>query len=134
MEHKVIEKAKSCFYSKEQPYAWFYSRIVREQQLFPLCGQDIPSIMIPGDFFVICTVKIPVEEIIAVLEDCAFDEVAQRAYSQEKERPWGLRTYRPFRWQLQDAKPSFKEMLRIAKEIIDEIGMPMSSKYRGRRR
>jgi hypothetical protein len=141
MERKVIEKAKSCFYSKEQPCAWFYSRIVREQQLFPLCGQDIPSIMIPGDFFVIFTVKIPEEEIIAVLEDCAFDEVAQRAYSQErnalrseKERPWALRTYRPFRGQLQDAKPSFKEMLRIAEEIIDEIGMPMSSKYRGRRR
>ena len=62
-------------------------------------------------------------EIIAVLEDCAFDEAVQRAYSQErnalrseKERPWGLRTYRPFRGQLQDAKPQ------------------MSSKSRGRRR
>jgi hypothetical protein len=70
-----------------------------------------------------------------------FSEVAQRTYSQErnslrseKERPWGLRTYRPFRGQLQDAKPSFMEMLRIAEEVIDEIGMPMPSKSRGRPR
>ena len=46
----------------------------------------------------------------------------------------GLRTYRPFRGQLQDAKPSFKEKIRFAEKAIDEIGMPMSPKTRGRRR
>ncbi|MBC8521168.1 MAG: hypothetical protein H8D26_04150 [Methanomicrobia archaeon] len=141
MECEFIKKAGSCIYSDERDSTWFYKGIVKGQQLFPLCGQDIPSIMIPVDFFVPFKVNIPEEEIIAGLEDCAFDEAVQRAYSQErnalrseKERPWGLRTYRPFRGQLQDAKPSFKEMLRIAEAVIDEIGMQMSSKSRGRRR
>jgi hypothetical protein len=115
--------------------------MVREQQLVPLCRQGIPSIQIPREFFVLFEVQTSEEEIIAGLVDCAYSEVVQRTYSQErnalrseKERPWGLRTYRPFRGQLQDAKPAFTEMLRIAEEIIDEIGMPMPSKSRGRPR
>jgi hypothetical protein len=141
MENKLSTKVGSCLYSDVQKYLWFYGGIVKGKQLFPLCGQNIPSIMIPGDFFVPFKVKIPEEAIIARLVDCAFDEVVQRVYTQErnalrseKVRPWGLRTYRPFRGQLQDAKPSFSEMLRIAEEVIDEIGMPMSPKSRGRRR
>ncbi len=73
--------------------------------------------------------------------DCAFDEAVQRAYTlgrnalqSEKVRPLGLRTYRPFRGQLQDAKPTFMEMVEIVEEVIDEIGMPMAPKSRGRRR
>lgn len=31
---------------------------------------------------------------------------------------------------LQDAKPSFTEMLRIAEEVIDDIGMQMPSKLK----
>jgi len=114
---------------------------MREQQLFPLCRQDIPSILIPSEFFALFEVQTSEEEIIARLVDCAFSEVAQRTYSQErnalrseKERPWGLRTYRPFRGQLQDAKPSFTEMLEIAEEVINEIGMPIPPKSRGRPR
>jgi len=38
--------------------------------------------------------------------------------------------YRPFRGQLQDAKPSFTEMLKTAEEVIDEIGMPTPPKSR----
>jgi len=109
--------------------------------LFPLCRQDIPSILIPSEFLVLFELRTSEEEIIAGLADCACSEVEQRTYSQarnalrnEKERPWGLRTYRPFRGQLQDAKPSFTEMLRIAEAIIDEIGVPMPPKTRGRPR
>jgi len=98
----------------------------REQQLFPLCRQDISSILIPSEFFALFEVQTREEEIIARLVDCAFSEAARRTYSQErkaqrseKERPWGLRTYRPFRGQLQDAKPSFTEMLKIAEQVID---------------
>jgi len=97
--------------------------------------------VIPSEFFVLFEVQTSEEEIIAGLVDCAFSEVVQRTYSQErsalrseKERPWGLRTYRPFRGQLQDAQPSFTEMLGIAAEIIDEIGMPLPSKSLGRPR
>ena len=39
--------------------------------------------LIPGDFFVSFKVKIPEEEIIAGLVDCAFDEAVLRAYTQE---------------------------------------------------
>jgi len=109
--------------------------------LFPLCRQDIPSILVPSEFFAIFEVQTSQKEIIARLADYAFSEVAQRthfrernALRSEKERPWGLRTYRPFRGQLQDAKPSFTEMLKIAEEVIDEIGMPTPPKSRGRPR
>jgi hypothetical protein len=44
---------------------------VKEKQLFPLCGQNIPTIMIPGDFFVPFKANIPEEVIIAGLVDCA---------------------------------------------------------------
>ncbi|RZN37097.1 MAG: hypothetical protein EFT35_06805 [Methanophagales archaeon ANME-1-THS] len=115
--------------------------MVREQQLFSLCRQDIPSIMIPSEFFALFEVQTSEEAIIAGLVDGAFAEVVQRTYVEErnplrseKERPWGIRTYRPFRGQVQDAQPSFTEMLGIAEEIIDEIGMPMPSKSRGRPR
>jgi len=141
MERKFNEKGQSYLYSKEPLCTWFYRGMVREQQLFPLCRQDIPSIMIPSEFFVLFEIQTSEEEIITRLVDCGFSEVVQRTYSRErnalrseKERPWGLRTYKPFRGQLQDAKPSFMEMLRIAEEIIDEIGMPMPSKSRGRPR
>ena len=139
MERKFIEKEGSRFYSEGESYKWFYRRIVSEQQVFPLCGQDIPSFIIPQDFFVLFKVKTSEEEIIARLAYCAVSEVVQRAYSQdrnalrsEKERPWGLRTYRPFRGQLQDAKPPFTKMLKFAEELIAEIGMPMFSKSRER--
>ena len=114
---------------------------MREQQLFPLCRQDIPSILVSSEFFALFEVQTSQEEIIARLADYAFSEVAQRTYFRErnalrseKERPWSLRTYRPFRGQLQDAKPSFTEMLKIAEEVIDEIGMPTPPKSRGRPR
>ena len=107
------------------------------RQLFSLRRQDISSILVPSDFLALFEVQTTEEEIIARLVDCAFSEAARRAYSQErkaqrseKERLWGLRTYRPFRGQLQDAKPSFTEMLKIAEEIIDEIGMPIPTKSR----
>lgn len=141
MECKFIENVRSCLYSENSLCTWFYRGMVREQQLFPLCRQDIPSIMIPSEFFALFEVQTSEEEIIAGLVDCAFAEVVQRSYAEErnplrseKERPWGLRTYRPFRGQVQDAKPSFAEMLGIAEEIIEEIGMPMPSKSRGRPR
>jgi hypothetical protein len=119
MERKFVEKEGSYSYSEVRACTWFYTGIVNERQLFPLCGQGIPSIMIPGDFAVPFRVNIPEEEIIVGLG---------------KDRPWGLRTYRPFRGQLQDAKPSFKEKIRFAEKVIDETGMPMSPKTRGRRR
>jgi len=104
MERKFVEKEGSYSYSEAQACTWLYTGIVNERQLFPLCRQNIPSIMILGDFAVPFRVNIPEEEIIARLGDCAFDEAVQRAHSQErnalrseKERPWGLRTYRPFR-------------------------------------
>jgi len=107
------------------------------RQLFSLRRQNIPSILVPSDFLALFEVQTTEEEIIARLVDCAFSEAARRTYSQErkaqrseKERPWGLRTYRPFRGQLQDAKPSFTEMLKIAEEVIDEIGMPIPPKSR----
>jgi hypothetical protein len=141
MECKFTEKARSCLYSEEPLRTWFYRGMVRERQLFPLCRQDIPSILIPSEFLVLFELRTSEEEIIAGLADCACSEVEQRTYSQarnalrnEKERPWGLRTYRPFRGQLQDAKPSFTEMLGIAEAIIDEIGVPMPPKTRGRPR
>jgi len=122
MECKYIENVRSCLYSEDSTCKWFYTGMVRGQQLFPLCRHDIPSIMIPSEFFVLFEVQASEEEIIAGLVDCAFSEVVQRTYAQErsvlrseKERPWGLRTYRPFRGQLQDAKPSFTEMLRITR-------------------
>ena len=100
-----------------------------------------PHLSSPGVFFVPFLINTSEDEIINVLGDCAFDEAVQRAYTQgrnalrsEKVRPWGLRTYRPFRGQLQDAKPSFMKMVEIAEEVIDEIGVPMAPKSRGRRR
>ena len=141
MDCKLIENVQSCGYSEFSTCTWFYRGIIREQQLFPLCRQDIPSILVPSKFFAIFEVQISQKEIIARLADYAFSEVAQRTYFRErnalrsgKERPWGLRTYRPFRGQLQDAKPSFTEMLKIAEEVIDEIGMPTPPKSRGRPR
>ena len=138
MDCKFIENVRSCRYSEYSTCTWFYRRIMREQHLFPLCKQDIPSILIPSEFFALFEVQTTEEEIIARLVDCAFSEVARRTYSErnalrsEKERPWGLRTYRPFRGQLQDAKPPFTEMLKIAEEVIDEIGMPIPPKSRAR--
>ena len=141
MDYGIIEGVDACFYSAEQPHAWMYRKIVNERQLTPLCGQDISSFIIPGFFFVPFLINTSEDEIIKVLGDCAFDEAVQRAYTlgrnalrSEKVRPWGLRTYRPFRGQLQDAKPSFMEMVEIAEEVIDEIGVPMAPKSRGRRR
>lgn len=141
MDCKLIENVRSRRYSESSTCTWFYRGIIREQQLFPLCRQDIPSALIPSEFFALFEVQTSQGEIIARLADCAFYEVAQRTYFRErnalrseKERPWGLRTYRPFRGQLQDAKPSFAEMLKIAEEIIDEIGMPVHPKSRGRPR
>ena len=84
MGNKLSTNVESCLYSDVQKYSWFYGGIVKEQQLFPLCGQNIPSIMIPGDFFVPFKVNIPEEVIIAGLVDCAFDEVVQRVYTQER--------------------------------------------------
>ncbi len=141
MDRKFVEKEGSYSYSEVRACTWFYTGIVNERQLYPLCRQDIPSIMIPSEFFVLFEVQTSEEEIITRLGDCVFYEVAQRTNFQErnglrseKEQPWGLRTYRPFRGQLQDAKPSFMEMLRIAEDVIEEIGMPMPSKSRGRPR
>ena len=109
--------------------------MVRERQLFPLCRQDIPTIPIPSEFFVLFELSTSEEEIIAGLADRACSEVEQRTYSQarnalrnEEERPCGLRTYRPFRGQLQDAKPAFMELLRIAGVIIDKIEVPCLQK------
>ena len=109
--------------------------------MFPLCRQDIPSILVPSEFFALFEVQTSQEEIIARLADYAFSEIAQRTYFRErnalrseKERPWGLRTYRTVRGQLQNAKPSFTEMLKIAEEVIDEIEMPTPPKSRGRAR
>jgi len=123
MDCKLIENVQSCGYSEFSTCTWFYRGIIREQQLFPLCRQDIPSILVPSKFFAIFEVQTSQEEIIARLADYAFSEGAQRTYFRErnalrsgKERPWSLRTYRPFRGQLQDAKPSFTEMLKIAEE------------------
>ena len=52
MENKLSTNVGSCLYSDIQKYSWFYGGIVKGQQLFPLWGQNGPSIMIPGDFFV----------------------------------------------------------------------------------
>ncbi|MCW3133076.1 MAG: hypothetical protein N2V78_01935, partial [Methanophagales archaeon] len=84
MERKFVEKWGSYTYSEVRACTWFYTGIVNERQLYPLCGQDIPSIIIPGDFAVLFRINIPEEEIIAELEDRAFDEAVQRAYSQER--------------------------------------------------
>ena len=84
MERKFVEKEGSYSYSEVRACTWFHTGIVNERQLYPLCGQGIPSIIIPWDFAVPFGVNIPEEEIIAGLEDCAFEEAVQRAHSQER--------------------------------------------------
>jgi hypothetical protein len=84
MERKSVEKEESYSYSEVRACTCFYTGIVNERQFFPLCGQGIPSIMIPEDFAVPFGVNILEEEIIAGLEDFAFEEAVQRAHSQER--------------------------------------------------
>jgi len=81
MDCKLIENVQSHGYSESSACTWFYRGIIREQWLFPLCRQDIPSIL--GEFFALFEVQTSQEEIIAKLADYAFSEVAQRTYFRE---------------------------------------------------
>jgi hypothetical protein len=60
MERKFVEKEGSYSYSEARECTWFYTGIVNERQLFPLYRQDIPSVMIPGDFAAPFRVKLSV--------------------------------------------------------------------------
>jgi len=107
------------------------NRILNPKETFSIVTCFLPSTLVPGKFIALSKLKTSfeesVEEICRMEEERAIDEFVNEERSllrDERKRPWGSRTRRPFRGIIDSVKPTFRERLELAKNVVKRLGLP----------
>lgn len=107
------------------------NRILTPKETFSIVTCFSPSILVPGNFIALSKLNTSfeesVEEICRMEEERAIDEFVNEERSllrDERKRPWGSRTRKPFRGTVDSVKPTFRERLELAKNVVKILGLP----------
>ena len=107
------------------------NKVLNQKKTFSILTNFLPSTLAPSKFIALSKLKAPFEDIVREVcrreEDRIIDEIVREERAllrDEKKRPWGNRTRRPFRGMIDTVKPTFREILELAGKVVEKIGMP----------
>lgn len=110
------------------------NRILSQKKAFSILTSFLPYTLAPGKFIALSKLKGSFEE--AIREVCRREEERiinesvkeERALLRdERKRPWGSRTRRPFRGIIDTIKPTFSEILELAGKVVEKLGLPKTA-------
>jgi hypothetical protein len=107
------------------------NKILNQKKTFSILTSFIPGTLAPSKFIALSKLKLPFEDALREVcrreEDRIIDQFVneERALLRdEKKRPWGNRTRRPFRGIIDTVKPTFSEILELAGKVVEKLGLP----------
>lgn len=110
------------------------NKILNQQKTFSILTSFLPGTLAPNKFIAICKLKTPFEDIVREVcrreEGRIIDQFVneERALLRdEKKRPWGNRTRRPFRGMIDTVKPTFSEILELAGKVVEKLHLPKTA-------
>ena len=110
------------------------NKILNQQKTFSILTSFLPGTLAPNKFIAISKLKAPFEDIVREVcrreEGRIIDQFVneERALLRdEKKRPWGNRTRRPFRGMIDTVKPTFSEMLELAGKVVEKLHLPKTA-------
>lgn len=116
--------------SEKRPL-FIVNKILNQKKTLSILTSFIPGTLAPSKFIALSKLKLPFEDTVKEIcreeEDRIIDQFVneERALLRdEKKRPWGNRTRRPFRGIIDTVKPTFNEILELAGKVVEKLGMP----------
>ncbi len=107
------------------------NKILTQKKTFSILTSFLPSTLAPNKFIVLSKLKASFEDVVREVcsreEERIIDESVKEERTllrDEKKRPWGNRTRRPFRGIIDTIKPTFSELLELAGKVVGKLGMP----------
>ncbi len=117
--------------ASEKKPLFIVNKILNQKKTFSILTSFIPGTLAPSKFIALSKLKLPFEDVVREIcrgeEDRIIDEFVneERALLRdEKKRPWGNRTRRPFRGIIDTVKPTFSEILELAGNVVEKLGLP----------
>lgn len=114
------------------------NKILSKREFLPLLDIRYPTNIIPGEFIALIHGKIYFDEILTEItkrtEKTTINEILnEQRYSlrNERKRPWGTRTRKPFRGCLDKITITFEDRIKLAEKVTDELGAPYKQSNRG---
>ncbi len=107
------------------------SKILNQKKTFSILTSFLPSTLAPNKFIALSKLKASFEDIVREVcrreEKRIIDESVKEERAllrDERKRPWGSRTRRPFRGIIDTVKPTFSEILELAGKVVEKLGLP----------
>ncbi len=107
------------------------NKILNQKKTFSILTSFLPSTLAPNKFIALSKLKISFEDVMREVcrreEERIIDESIKEERAllrDERKRPWGSRTRRPFRGMIDTVKPTFSEILELARKVFEKLGLP----------
>lgn len=123
----------------KQSHLFGINKILSKREFLPLLDIAVPHTLIPREFIALIKGDTSFEEIINKIsernENTIVNQILQEErYSlrEERKRPWSKKTRRPFRGRLDKLEITLETEIKIAEEVVEELGAPFEKSKRGR--
>lgn len=107
------------------------NKILNQKKTFSILTNFLPSTLAPNKFIALSKLKASFEDVVREVcrreEERIIDESVKEERAllrDERKRPWGSRTRRPFRGMIDTVKPTFSEILELARKVVEKLGLP----------
>lgn len=113
-------------------------KALTKREFLPLMCNHLPNNKIPGAYIALIRGKIfyneILNEIIKRTEKRTINDIQYKTrYSirNEKKQPWSIKTRAPFRGKIDNVKITFKDKIKLAEKVTQELGAPYEQSKRG---
>lgn len=110
------------------------NKILNQRKTFSILTSFLPGTLAPNKFIALSKLKASFEDVMREVcrreEERIIDESVKEERAllrDEKKRPWGNRTRRPFRGVIDTVKPTFSEILELAGKVVEKLGLPKTA-------
>lgn len=117
-------------HTKDRPL-FILNKILNQKEIFSVLTNLLSGTLIPSSFIALGKLQMTFEEFVE--EICTREEIRiigefvneeRDLLRDERKRRWGYRTRRPFRGIIDTIKPTFTEILNLAGEVVEKLGLP----------
>jgi len=115
------------------------NKILSTRETMALMNNNLPYNLIPKKFMGIFVINKTFDEVVKIASENALNTYMKEIIREErymlrneKKRPWANRTRRPFQGCIDKTEITFKDKLKLAEKVAEEIDLPVQESKRGR--
>lgn len=134
-----MHKNKVGKYNSTEICKFVVNKLLSTRETMALTNNNLPYNLIPKKFMGIFVINKTFDEIVKIASEkainiCLKEIIREERYMfrNEKKRPWAIKTRRPFQGCIDKVEITFREKLKLAEKVAEEIDLPIQRSKRGR--